>query len=138
MLSKPCREIKASSRDDGGISWFFSSYCVTCMVSLELPRGTHGSSRVDPRSPVSIRVARVCAALLLSHGREIGPQDALKAESRGLSRVEAGNPMFPRPVTVTSGSFSGCLWEVRNTVDLGGASRDSTRFGAMEEGLILS
>ena len=46
--------------------------------------------------------------------------------------------MFPRPVTVTSGSFSGCLWKVRNTVDLGGASRDSTRFGAMEEGLILS
>ena len=51
---------------------------------------------------------------------------------------EAGNPGFPRLVTVTSGSFSGCLWEVRNTVELGGASRDSTGFGAMKEGLISS
>ena len=77
-------------------------------------------------SPVSIRVARGSAALLSSHGGGIGPQDALKGDSRGLSRVVAGNPVFPRLVTVTSGSFSGCLWEVRNTVDLGGASRDST------------
>ena len=35
-------------------------------------------------------------------------------------------------------SFSLCLWEVRNTVELGGASRDSTGFGAMEEGFISS
>ena len=49
-------------------------------------------------SPVSIRVARGSArvtALLLSHGREIGPQDALKGESRGLSRVAEGNTGFP-------------------------------------------
>ena len=32
--------------------------------------------------------------------------------------------MFARLVTVTSGSFSLCLLEVRNTVDLGGASRN--------------
>ena len=76
--------------------------------------------------------------LLSSHGRGSGPQDVLKGESRGLSRVLAGNPGFPRLMTVTSGSSSGCLWEVRNTVELGGAPRDSNGFGAMKEGLISS
>ena len=38
----------------------------------------------------------------------------------------------------TSGSFLGCLWEVRNTVESWGASWDSTGFGAMEQGLISS
>ena len=33
----------------------------------------------------------------------------------------------------TSGSCSGCLWEDTDTVVLGGASRDSTAFGAMED-----
>ena len=59
-------------------------------------------------------------ALLSSHGRGIRPQDTLKGESRGLSRGATGISGFPRLVTVTSGSFSGCLWEFRNTVDLGG------------------
>ena len=63
-----------------------------------------------------------------SHGRGIQPQDTLKLESRGLSRVRAGNPEFPRLVTVTSGSFSGCRWEVRNTVELGRSSLNSTGF----------
>ena len=40
-------------------------------------------------SPVSIRVARGSAALLSIHGRGIWSQDALKGESRGLSRVAA-------------------------------------------------
>ena len=57
--------------------------------------------------------------------------------SRSISRWE-GNPGFPGLVTVTSGSFSGCLLEVRNTVELEGASRETTGFGAMEEGLISS
>ena len=84
-----------------------------------------------------MRMAMGSGSLLSSHGRGIGPQDALK-DSRGLSRVAAGNPGFPRLVTVTSGSFSRCLWEVMNNVELGGASWDSPGFGAMEEGLILS
>lgn len=87
-------------------------------------------------SPVSIRVVRRRAALLSSHGREIGPQDALKGEFQGLFRVAAGSPGFPQFVMVTSGSFSWCLWEVRYTVELGGASQDSTGVGAVEEGLI--
>ena len=41
--------------------------------------------------------------MLPSHGRGIWPRDVLKKVSRGLSRVEAGNPGFPRLVQVTSG-----------------------------------
>ena len=36
-------------------------------------------------SQVSMHVARGSASLLSSHGRGIGPQDALKKNSRGLS-----------------------------------------------------
>ena len=107
---------------------FSSSYDGELREPLMWPQG----------SAVSIRVERGNEAFPSSQGRVIGPQDTLKVESRGLSRVAAGNPGFPRLVIVTSGSFSGCLWEVRNTVMLGGASRDSTGFGAMEEGLISS
>ena len=46
-------------------------------------------------SPVYIRFARRSAALLSSHDRVIGPEDALKKESRSLSRVATGNPGFP-------------------------------------------
>ena len=71
-------------------------------------------------SSVSIRVARGSTALLSSRVRGIGPQDALKGEYRGLSGVAAGNPGFPRHVTVNSGRFSGCFWEVRNILELEG------------------
>ena len=50
--------------------------------------------------------ARGSASLLPSHGRGMWPRDVLKKVSRGLSRVEAGNPGFPRLVQVTSGGFS--------------------------------
>ena len=36
---------------------------------------------------VSMHVARGSTLLLSSHGRGLGPQDALKKDSRGLSRV---------------------------------------------------
>ena len=70
-------------------------------------------------SQVSMRVARGSASLLLSHGRGIAPQDALKKDSRGLLRVGAGNPCFPRLVPVISGRYKGaseksgilCSWE---------------------------
>ena len=138
LLSRPHRKIRASSHNDGGISWFFPSCCPTCVFFLSYTWELRDPLLWTQGSPVSTRVARGNAALLSSHDRGIRPQDALKGKSQGLSQVEAGNPGFPRPMTVTSGSFSGCLWEDRNTMDLGGASRDSTRFGAMEEGLISS
>ena len=52
--------------------------------------------------------------------------------------VAAVNPGFTRIVLVASGRFSGCLREVRDTVELGRVSRDSTGFHAMEEVLISS
>ena len=136
LLSNSCRKRRASSRDNGRISWFFSSCVALCGVSLELWWGNQGASRVAQGSPVSIRVARGRVALLSSHGWGIGPQEALKGEFRGLFRVAAGNPGFPRLVKVTSVSFSCCLWEVRYTVELRGASQDTTGVGAIEEGLI--
>ena len=56
---------------------------------------------------VSMRVERGSASLLPSHGRGIWPRDGLKKVSRGLSRVEAGNPGFPQLVQVTSGASHG-------------------------------
>ena len=108
-LSRYCRKGRPSSRDDGGVSWFFPSSAPV----WGFPRGSTGSSGSlscgarEVRSPM--RVARGIASLLSSHGRGIGPQYALKKDSLGLSRVAAGNPRFPRLVPVTSGSFPGCL-----------------------------
>ena len=48
LFSRPYRKRRASSRDDGGISWFFSSCGVTCGVSLELRRVNQGVCRVAP------------------------------------------------------------------------------------------
>ena len=63
----------------------FSSYDGELREPLMLAQG----------SPVSIRVARGSVALLSSHSRGIVPQNTLKGESRGLSRIAAGNPGFP-------------------------------------------
>ena len=60
-------------------------------------------------SQVSMGGARGSASLLSSHGRGIGPQEALKNDSQVHSPVAAGNPGFPGLVPVTSGSISGCL-----------------------------
>ena len=136
LLSRSCRKRRASCHDDGGIPWFFLS-CGASVVFLTSYDGELREPLVWCQgSQFSIPVTRGSAALLSSHGRGIWPQDALKKDSLGLSRVAAGNPGFPRLVPVTSGSFSGSLWEVRDTVELGWASWDSTGFGEMEEGLI--
>ena len=58
---------------------------------------------------VSLRVARRSALWLSSNGRGLGPQDALKRDSRGLSRVVAGKSRFPRLLPGTLGNFPGCL-----------------------------
>ena len=131
LLSRPCRKRRASSQDDGGISWFFSSCGATCVVSLDLQQGTQGASPVTPEKCSLHSNCEWAHDIALESHRGIGPQDALKGESRGLFRVEAGNPGFPRLVTVTPESFSWCLLEVRNTEELGGASRDSTGVSAV-------
>ena len=81
LLSRPCRKRRTSSHDDRGISWFFLSCGATFGVFLELRWGTKGASRVAPgKSSLHLR-CKGSAALLLSQGRGIGPQDALKKES---------------------------------------------------------
>ena len=108
LLSRPCRKRRPSFHDDGGVPVFSS-----CGVSVGFLTRYNGELR-EPLlwrqgSQVSMCMARGCASLLSSHGSRIGLQDALKKDSRGLFRVAAGNPGFPRHVPVTSGSFSGCL-----------------------------
>ena len=90
-----------SVRDDGRISWFYSSCSATYGVFLELRWGTKGAFRVPQGGPVSIRVARGSVALLSINCRGIWPQDTVKGEFQGLSRIAARNPGFPRLVTVT-------------------------------------
>ena len=50
---------------------------------------------------------RGSASWLSSHGRGLGPRDALKKDSRGLCRGAAGNPRFPRLLPGTLGNFPG-------------------------------
>ena len=110
-----------------------------CCIVWGFSQGTTGNSGSlwygpwEVQSPFELRGGgRHCSLVMAGESAS----RCIKGESRGLSRVAAGNRGFPQLVTVTSGSFSGCLWEVRNTVQMGGASRESTGFGAMEEGLI--
>ena len=81
------------------------------------PVGVSREAREDLREPlvrrqgsqVSLCVARRSALWLSSNGRGLGPQDALKRDSRGLSRVVAGKSRFPRLLPGTLGNFPGCL-----------------------------
>ena len=109
IASRPGRKRRPSPREDGGVSGVSSSY------------GPHGGflTRHDEAlreplvqrqgSQVSMGGAKWSPSLLSSQGRGIGPQEGLKKDSRGLSKVAAGNLGFPLLVPVTSGSFSGCL-----------------------------
>ena len=107
-------------------------------VSLELCWGAQGASHVAPgKSSLHSTCEGERGIVLESWQGNRASRCGEGGISRSISRWE-GNPGFPGLVTVTSGSFSWCLWEVRYTVEFGGASWDSTGFGAMEEGLISS
>ena len=108
LLSRPCRKRRPSSRDVGGVSWFFWSCGASVGFLTRYDRELREPLVWCQGSQVSIRVARGRTSLLSSHGRGIRAQHN-KKDARGLSRVAAGNPGFPRLVPVTSGSFSGCL-----------------------------
>ena len=88
-------------------------------------------SRASPNG--SVRIHSACNAgdteglgSISGSGRCPGggnwPRDVLKKVSRGLSRVEAGNPGCPRLVQVTSGSSHGGS-EKPGKLEVGGASR---------------
>ena len=49
---------------------------------------------------IFMRVARGRASFFSSHGRGIGPQDAVKKDSQGLSQNAAGNPGLDRKSVV--------------------------------------
>ena len=109
LLSRPCRKRRPSPREDRGVSGVPSSCGARGGF---LPR--HDEELREPLvrrqgSQVSRRVARGSASWLSSHGRGLGPRDALKKDSRGLSRGAAGNPRFPRLLPGTLGNFPGCL-----------------------------
>ena len=96
MLSRPCRKRRPSAREYGAVSGVSSSCGAPGGF---LPR--HDENLREPLvrrqgSQVSMRVARASASWLSSRGRGLGPRDALKKDSRGLSRGVAGNPRFPR------------------------------------------
>ena len=109
LLSRPGRKRRPSAREDGGVSGVSSSCGARGGF---LPR--HDEDLREPLvrrqgSQVSLRVARRSALWLSSNGRGLGPQDALKRDSRGLSRVVAGKSRFPRLLPGTLGNFPGCL-----------------------------
>src|SRR5574341_883555 len=135
LVARPCRRRRPSSLDDGGISGLFSSGGPRVRF-LTRYDGEVSEPLVERQgSRVSMRGARGSASLLSSHWRGIWPREVLKKVSRRLSRVEAGNPGFPRLVQVPSGDSHGDS-EKSGNLELGGASRDSTGFRALEEGLI--
>ena len=98
FLSRPCRKRRPSSRNDGGVSWVFSS----CSASVGFLMRYYGELR-EPLlwrqgSQVSMRVSRGSASLLSSHGRGSGqgPHLAMTGEPRGVSGVVAGFSSFDR------------------------------------------
>ena len=109
LLSRSGRKRRPSSRDDGGISWvssgcgarggFLTRHDEDLREPLVRRQGTH----------VSMRMARGSWSSLSSHGKRLGRQEALKKDSRGLSRVAAGNPRFPRLLQGTIGNLPGFL-----------------------------
>src|SRR5574340_968721 len=105
-LFRSCRRRRPSSLDDRGISGLFSSGGPSVRFLTRYDGEVSEPLVGRQGSRVSMRVARGSASLLPRHGRGIWPRDVLKKVSRGLSRVEAGNPGFPRLVQVTSGGFS--------------------------------
>ena len=93
-------------RDDGVVSGYFSRSGPRVRFLTRYDGEVSEPLVGRQGSRVSMRVARGSASLLSSHGRGMWPRDVLKKVSRGLSRVEAGNPGFTRLVQLTSGGFS--------------------------------
>ena len=93
-------------RNDGGVSGWFTSGGPRVRFITRYDGDVNEPLVGRQGSRVSIRMARGSASLLSSHGRGTWPRDVLKKVSRGLFRIEAGNPGCPRLVQVTSGGFS--------------------------------
>ena len=96
LLSRSGRKRRPSAREDRGVSGVSSSCGARGGF---LPR--HDEDLREPLvrrqgNQVSMREERGSTSLLSSPERGQGPQDTLKKDYRGLSRVAEGNPHFPR------------------------------------------
>ena len=87
------------------------------------------------RSQVSMCMARGSASLLSIHGRGLGPQDALKKDSRSFSGC-GGKPSSPSTSACDLRELPRVPLRGEGYCAVGVASQDSTGFAAMEEGLI--
>ena len=85
-----------SHREDGGVSGVSSSCGARGGFLTRQDEDLREPLVRCQGSQVSVRVARGSASWLSSHGRGLGPPDALKKDTRGLSGVAAGKPHFPR------------------------------------------
>ena len=135
MLSRPCRKRRLSSRDEGGISRVSSS-CGARGGFL----ARHDEDLREPLmrrqgSQVSMCMARGSASLLSIHGRGLGPQDALKKDSRSFSGC-GGKPSSPSTSACDLRELPRVPLRGEGYCAVGVASQDSTGFAAMEEGLI--
>ena len=106
LLSRPCRKIRASSHDDGGNSWFFSSLGGI----LKFGTGTQGASRV----------ASGKSNLHLSCEGELGISlQGKKTSSRLLSRksvfLSNGNRVLGVTFKVQPGIQASCRVEAKNS-----------------------
>ena len=95
LLSRPGRKRRPSSRDDGGVSWVSSGCCAHGGFLTRHDEDLREPLVQRQGSQVPMRMARGSWSSLSSHGKWLGPQEALKKDSRGLSRVAVGNPRFP-------------------------------------------
>ena len=138
LLSRPCRKRRVSSRDDGGNLSLVLSCGTTCGVSLKLRWGAKKASCVAPgKSSLHSSCEQKIRITLESRQGNRASRRIQGGISRSFSSC-GKKPWVPSICDSELKSFSGCLREVRNTVDLGGASKGSTGFGAMEEGLITN
>ena len=130
LLSRPCRKRRPSAREDGGVSGVSSS-CGALGGFL----ARHDEDLREPLvrrqgSQVSMRVARGSASLLSSHGRGLGPRDALK-DSRSFSGG-SGKPSFPSPSAGDLMQLPRVPLRGKGSCGGGGAPRDSAGSGGTE------
>ena len=121
----------------GGVR-FLSRYHGELREPLVLPQG----------SQVSIRVGKVSARVLWSHGRGIRPQFAWKGESQGVSRLAAGSvgslelPRGPEGashvVSGNSGILLSCDGPLGVPLKLVQATRASSRVEVENSGFLSS
>ena len=96
LLSRPDRKRRPSPREDGGFSGVSSSCGARGGFLTRQDEDLREPLVRCQGSQVSVCVVRGSASWLSSHGRGLGPPDALKKDTRGLSVVVAGKPHFPR------------------------------------------